>query len=410
MSRTAVLKLAPAVLLAGLLLTASTQQAQAWWYVPAYPGRVYGYTVRPIFRRPLLRHWGYYHRPLLRWHYRRAYRPWPTVTHYSPACCMSYAPTCYSGCCGAYPPSVHYESYMAPDWESADPSEWKPAEPANSEPAWEEHEADLPSVRTPAPTPSPPADPPRKPDAAERSVYEAPVDDDPDEEAPLEEADDELPAVPPALDEPPTLDFPGDDAGLPFEPAPALPLIPDEARAPQVPPGATILAVEVPADARVFVNGLPTQTSGSFRQYVSRGLQAGQQYTYRMRAEVERDGQLRSETRAVTVQAGERAQVAFPLLAPNPVETLPAPETLLTLRVPERARVTLEGRPTQAIGNQRQFVTQALAEGQVWSDYRVVVEFEEEGVLQTREERLRLVGGRQHELAFDFDSPQIAAR
>ena len=401
MSRTAVLKLAPVVLVAGLVLTASIEQAQAWWYAPAYPGRVYGYTVRPIYRRPLLRHWGYYHRPLVRWHHWRAYRHWPTVTYYAPVYRTSYIYPGYYGCCATVPPTVVYLDGHAPRWAPAEP---RPPVPSNSEPPVENHEPELPPVRQP----DPPPDPPENMEAAERSVYEEPVDEDPLDEEPLEAPDDDDPVEPPVLDdpldEPPTLEFPQDEPALPFEPAPALPLVPDEARTSPAPPGATILAVEVPEDARVYVNGLPTRTMGSFRQYLSRGLQDGQEYTYEMRAEVDRDGQVLSETRAVTVQAGQRARVAFQLQTPEPAETQ------LTLRVPERARVTLEGRQTQAVGSQRQFVTQALAEGQVWSDYRVVVEIEEDGVVETREERLRLVGGRQHELAFDFDSPQIAAR
>ena len=50
------------------------------------------------------------------------------------------------------------------------------------------------------------------------------------------------------------------------------------------------LTVNVPSDARVFVNGAKTTSVGSQRSYVSRGLQAGFNYTYEVRAEVERNG------------------------------------------------------------------------------------------------------------------------
>ena len=145
-------------------------------------------------------------------------------------------------------------------------------------------------------------------------------------------------AAAPAADSPPPPPasdlFPG-----PAETAPKA--VPDESF--RAPTGSGVLAVEVPADAKVYVNGLLTKTPGTLRRYVSRGLYPGYRYTYEVRAEWERDGQPMEATRVVQLQAGQTAELAFDLPAPS--TQLAA--TTLTLRVPEDAAVTLAGRPTR---------------------------------------------------------------
>jgi uncharacterized protein (TIGR03000 family) len=62
---------------------------------------------------------------------------------------------------------------------------------------------------------------------------------------------------------------------------------------------AALLSVHVPAESKVFVNDLATRSTGSDRRYMSRGLAAGREYTYSVRAEIERDGKLLSETKVL---------------------------------------------------------------------------------------------------------------
>jgi len=81
--------------------------------------------------------------------------------------------------------------------------------------------------------------------------------------------------------------------------------------------GSVTLAVHVPADARVYVNGYLTKTPGTVRQYISRGLVPGYQYTYKLRAVVHRDGKELSDTRVVRMRAGENHEVTFDFGAAN---------------------------------------------------------------------------------------------
>jgi uncharacterized protein (TIGR03000 family) len=99
-------------------------------------------------------------------------------------------------------------------------------------------------------------------------------------------------------------------------PAPAAP----GGTAPSLPPKPTTgtaradagtLTIWVPEDAKVYVNGQLTTSTGARRQYVSYGLQAGLNYNYDVRAEVVRDGKVIEETRSVTLTAGGREGLAF---------------------------------------------------------------------------------------------------
>jgi uncharacterized protein (TIGR03000 family) len=71
------------------------------------------------------------------------------------------------------------------------------------------------------------------------------------------------------------------------------------------------LTIWVPEDAKVFVNGHATTSTGSRRQYVSYGLKPGLSYNYEVRAEVIRDGQAIFETRSIMLTAGSRSALAF---------------------------------------------------------------------------------------------------
>lgn len=83
-------------------------------------------------------------------------------------------------------------------------------------------------------------------------------------------------------------------------------------------------------------------------------------------------------------------------------------KTRLTLRVPAEAKVTLAGVATKQTGEVRQFSTGRLASGQVWDEYKVVVEMEQGGRMLREERAITLTGGQAQELSISFDSQQIA--
>jgi uncharacterized protein (TIGR03000 family) len=180
------------------------------------------------------------------------------------------------------------------------------------------------------------------------------------------------------------------------------------------PPGTTYqlqdagyLLVSVPEDAKVFVNGRATTSTGSERQYVSRGLESGQRYSYEVRAEVIRDGKTVSETQTAQLIAGSQASLTFKFSAPaSTASSAKPPRTALKVNVPADAKVYLSDKETSSVGPTREFTTTALAEGAAWDNYTVRVVSNNE----TKEETISLKGGETRELTFDFDAKVASAR
>ncbi|QDU88355.1 hypothetical protein Pla175_17300 [Pirellulimonas nuda] len=172
--------------------------------------------------------------------------------------------------------------------------------------------------------------------------------------------------------------------------------------------GSGTLSVNVPADAVVFVNGSRTTSTGTQRQYVSKGLAQGEDYAYEVRVEYELNGEKVVESKSATLTADASASLNFTASQPTPVTVAKAEATItkLTVRVPEGASITLAGAPTKQTGAEREFSTTRLANGQTWEDYRVQVELD--GVVQQRTITLR--GGDSQELVFNFGGDQIAAK
>jgi uncharacterized protein (TIGR03000 family) len=76
-------------------------------------------------------------------------------------------------------------------------------------------------------------------------------------------------------------------------------------------PAPAQIVVTLPADARLTVDDAPTQSTSAVRVFVSPPLERGKTFSYTLKAEVNRDGQPTTETRQVTVRAGEQSQVRF---------------------------------------------------------------------------------------------------
>ncbi len=81
------------------------------------------------------------------------------------------------------------------------------------------------------------------------------------------------------------------------------------------------LIVELPADAKLYVDDRLMQTTSERRVFNSPRLEQGQTYYYILRAEVVRDGQTLSDTKRVLVHAGEVIQASFRDLTASVAQT-----------------------------------------------------------------------------------------
>jgi len=71
------------------------------------------------------------------------------------------------------------------------------------------------------------------------------------------------------------------------------------------------LVVEVPAEAKLFIDDQPMKSTAETRVFTTPALAQGQTYYYELKVEVARDGVTQSETRKVLIRAGERARAVF---------------------------------------------------------------------------------------------------
>jgi uncharacterized protein (TIGR03000 family) len=71
------------------------------------------------------------------------------------------------------------------------------------------------------------------------------------------------------------------------------------------------LVIELPADARLFIDDQPMKATSSIRSFQTPQLQSGATYYYILKVEVVRDSATRSETKRVLIKAGEEVTAMF---------------------------------------------------------------------------------------------------
>lgn len=98
--------------------------------------------------------------------------------------------------------------------------------------------------------------------------------------------------------------------------APAAAPAAEPKKAEPKPPAASLEApakvlVSLPADAKLLIDGHATVSTSSERTFVSPALEVGKEYQYTLTAELVRDGKNVTETKTITVRAGETTAVNF---------------------------------------------------------------------------------------------------
>ncbi len=163
------------------------------------------------------------------------------------------------------------------------------------------------------------------------------------------------------------------------------------------------LDIQVPEQAVVYIGNYQTKSTGRQRRFVRDELRPGQVVTYRVRAEIMRNGSKIQETKQVNLRAGSAASLVF---------DFQDIETSLTLTVPPDAKVYLANSVKQGKGTVRTFTSKKLGVGQKVSDYPVRVSVERDGRLVSKEQRISLTAGETKTLTFRFDqeTPVAAVR
>jgi uncharacterized protein (TIGR03000 family) len=88
-------------------------------------------------------------------------------------------------------------------------------------------------------------------------------------------------------------------------------VVPAGVGVPTAPADRAVLAVQVPADATVWVQGAATKQTGTERTFVSPPLKPGQDYAYTIKAQWKAGDKTVEQSQDVTVRAGERSGLLF---------------------------------------------------------------------------------------------------
>jgi uncharacterized protein (TIGR03000 family) len=164
-----------------------------------------------------------------------------------------------------------------------------------------------------------------------------------------------------------------------------------------------VLSVNVPEEAKVYINGRLTRTEGDVRSYVSRGLKSGKKYDYRVKAVLSRNGKEIVRNQKVKLVPGLQKSISFDFDQPA--------TTTIALKVPSDAEVILSGNKTSATGRIRYYATQELEDGESWKDYKILVSVNRDGKTITQEKTIDISAGELRMVAFDFDhSAQIVKK
>lgn len=71
------------------------------------------------------------------------------------------------------------------------------------------------------------------------------------------------------------------------------------------------MSVTLPADAKLFIDGMPTRSTSARRWFISPPLDPGKSYGYAIKVEFMRDGKTVTVERDVTVKGGRDTPVSF---------------------------------------------------------------------------------------------------
>lgn len=166
---------------------------------------------------------------------------------------------------------------------------------------------------------------------------------------------------------------------------------------------ATVI-VEVPADTGLFVQGQSVPMTSTTRTFTTPELEPGRTYYYNMKAVGDRNGLLVSQTKQVAIKAGETVRVEFRDLQAESGAAV----ARVSVRLPEDARLFVDGVACPLKSSKREFDTPKLEPGQKYS-YTLKAEVVRDGQTLSEEKQVILQAGRKVEVDFNKLRSEAAA-
>lgn len=151
------------------------------------------------------------------------------------------------------------------------------------------------------------------------------------------------------------------------------------------------VVVNLPTDAKLFVDGERVPMSSSTRSFRTPQLQAGRDYFYTMKVEAVRDGAAVEKSARVIVRAGETARADFGDLSDAVALTREAPAKI-TVKLPSEAKLFVDDVACNLTSDTRNFETPKLQSGKKYS-YTLRAELPRDGRTIKAERKVVMTAG-----------------
>jgi uncharacterized protein (TIGR03000 family) len=178
-------------------------------------------------------------------------------------------------------------------------------------------------------------------------------------------------------------------------------------------PNQGTVIVQLPADARLFVDGQFADLTSATRSFITPALEMDRDYYYTIQAEADRNGRALAQRQRVPVRAGQVSRVDFADLSSAeavkvPREATPAPARI-TVRLPEQAKLYVDDvLCPQTDSAKRAFDTPQLEPGRTYH-YTLRVEMVREGRTIKKDRRIDMQAGKKIDVDFS-DMGAVASR
>lgn len=152
------------------------------------------------------------------------------------------------------------------------------------------------------------------------------------------------------------------------------------------------LVVRVPTDAKLFADGQATTLAGVERTFLTPEIAAGKDFQYTLQVEYTDNGAAKVDRQQVVVRGGHRTVVDF-------VGAAGKVSTPVTVTLPERAKLFVDGVTASTTGGRQTFRTPELVKGKPYT-YEFKAEVEVAGKTDVRTRTVTFQGG--DPVAVDF--------
>jgi uncharacterized protein (TIGR03000 family) len=169
------------------------------------------------------------------------------------------------------------------------------------------------------------------------------------------------------------------------------------------------LLVQLPPDAKLFVDGREVNLTPDIRNVVTPELTPGRDYYYTVKVAAVRDGKPVEETRQLVVRAGEVSRADFRDLGVAKKDAPAARPARITVHIPDGARLYVDGVVKPVTGGKRTFDTPKLEPGRSYY-YTFKAEMGPDHQNRTETQRAVVQAGKDATVDFNARKPLITAQ